>query len=119
MRALLWHVSALRAEVTERGRSPLVEPPEPAVIETADAVLVLAAAERDDEPDPARVDALVAALRAQGQGAERAPFGSLPDPRHPREGTSAVAGGTDVAAREPDVMPDPGLRRAIGDRERR
>ncbi len=58
MRALLWHVSAFRAEVTERGRSPLVEPPEPRVIETADALLVLAAAEKGDEPDPGRVGAL-------------------------------------------------------------
>ena|SRR3989454_11006968 len=58
MRALLWHVSAFRAEVTERGRSSLVEAPEPKVIETADAILVLAAAERMDEPDPARIGAL-------------------------------------------------------------
>ncbi len=58
MRALLWHVSAFRAEVTERGRSALVEPPEPAVIEADDAVLVLAAAEKVDEPDPARVGSL-------------------------------------------------------------
>lgn len=60
MRALLFHVSAFRAEVTERGRSALVEPPEPKVIETGDAVLVLAAAEKADEPDPAGIGSIAA-----------------------------------------------------------
>jgi threonyl-tRNA synthetase len=55
MRALIWHVSALRAEVTERGRSPLVEPAEPPIIETGDALLVFAAVERSDEEDPVAV----------------------------------------------------------------
>ncbi len=51
-------MSAFRAEITERGRSALVEAPEPKVIETDDAVLVLAAAEKSDEPDPGKVGAL-------------------------------------------------------------
>ncbi len=117
MRALLWHVSAFRAEVTERGRSSRVEPPEPKVIATEEAILVLAAAEQADQPDPRRVgslagaaiasharqlgvqrvallpfahlfvelappetavaalEATLAALRANGLAAERAPFG--------------------------------------------
>lgn len=60
VRALLWHVSAFRATVTERGRSTLVEPPEPAVLEVVDGLLVLAAAERDDERDPAAVGRIAA-----------------------------------------------------------
>lgn len=60
MRALLWHVSAFRAEVTERGRSPLVEDPEPRILAIADGLLVLVAAERDDERDPAAVGRVAA-----------------------------------------------------------
>lgn len=64
MRALLWHVSAFRAEVTERGRSPLVEAPEPKVLETRDGLLVLVAVEKADEPDPERVAGVAAAAVA-------------------------------------------------------
>ncbi len=60
MRALLWHVSAFRATITERGRSPLVESPEPRVLEILEGLLVLAAAEREDEPDPVAVARLAA-----------------------------------------------------------
>ena len=83
MRALIWHVSAFRSEVTERGRSPLVEAAEPRVIETQDAVLVFAAAERDDERDPAAVGRVAAdaiATHARQLGVSRVavlPFAHL------------------------------------------
>lgn len=101
MRALLWHVSAFRAEVTERGRSPLVEDPEPRILAIADGLLVLVAAEgiaaharqlkvaraavipfahlfadlASPQAAVAALDAVVATLRERGLEAQRAPFG--------------------------------------------
>ena len=47
MRFLAWHVDYVRAEPTERGRSPLVEEPRP--VRADNALLVFANFEKKDE----------------------------------------------------------------------
>ncbi len=51
MRLLLIHVNSFRSEMTERGRSPVFEEPESRVVETDEAILVLASVEKRDEED--------------------------------------------------------------------
>ena len=60
MRLLIWHVDYFRSEVTERGRSPLVEPVSDRVTELHDGLLVLAAVEAADAAAPERVAARAA-----------------------------------------------------------
>ncbi len=52
MRLLMLHVDAFGCRITERGRSPVVEPPEPRETVVGEALVVLAAAERGDEAAP-------------------------------------------------------------------
>jgi len=47
----MWHVDHFRSQLTERGRSPLVEEGD-AVTEVGEALLVLASVEKGDEADP-------------------------------------------------------------------
>lgn len=83
MRALLWHVSAFRADVTERGRSPIVEPAETGGLATEEALLVFASAERADEGDPSATAEVAAdgiAAHARSLGLDRVallPFAHL------------------------------------------
>lgn len=67
MRLLMLHVDAFACRITERGRSPVVEPPEPRETAVGEALVVLAAAERGDEAAPERV-----ACRAAGEIAGQA-----------------------------------------------
>ncbi len=55
MRLLMLHVDAFTCRITERGRSPVAEPPEPCETAVGEALVVLAAAERGDEAAPERV----------------------------------------------------------------
>jgi len=49
MRLLIWHVDRFRCEITEKGRSPLVEACDDPVTEVEEALLVLAAVEKSDQ----------------------------------------------------------------------
>lgn len=64
MRLLIWHVDAFVAEPTERGRSKLADA-EPRPVRIADGLVVFAACEKADEPDPAAVAERAAAAIAQ------------------------------------------------------
>lgn len=55
MRLLMWHVERFKSEITEKGRSPLVEPVGDRLTEAADALLVLASVEKQDEESPQTV----------------------------------------------------------------
>lgn len=52
MRLLMLHVDSFACRITEKGRSPVVEPPEPRETVVGEALVVLAAAERGDEAEP-------------------------------------------------------------------
>ena len=52
MRALIWHVNSFVCRVTEKGRSPLVEPIEERETRVEEALLVLASVEKTDEHAP-------------------------------------------------------------------
>ncbi len=58
MRLLIWHVDAFSAEPTERGRSKVADA-EPRGVAIGEGMVVFAATEKADEPDPEAV-----ALRA-------------------------------------------------------
>jgi threonyl-tRNA synthetase len=51
MRMLIWHVDAFAAEPTERGRSKLADET-PQVVRVEEALVVFAASEKADEPEP-------------------------------------------------------------------
>lgn len=55
MRMLMLHVDHFRCQLTEKGRSPLVEDGIPAVTDVEDALVVLTSVEKDDEADPTLV----------------------------------------------------------------
>lgn len=55
MRILMWHVDHFKSELTEQGRSPLVEPADDRVTEVNEALLVFASVERQDEESPGEV----------------------------------------------------------------
>ena len=52
MRVLIWHVDYFRCEITEKGRSPVVEKYEDPVTEFTEGLLVLASVENADEEQP-------------------------------------------------------------------
>jgi hypothetical protein len=68
MRLLMLHVDHFACRVTEKGRSPVVEPADPPETAVGEALVVLAAAEKGDETDTARVAAR-AADEVAGQAA--------------------------------------------------
>jgi len=51
VRLLIWHVDRFRAEPTERGRSKVADA-EPKAVAVEDALVVFAAAEKQDEAEP-------------------------------------------------------------------
>ena len=55
MRLLIWHVDSFRAEPTERGRSKVADS-EPKAVAVSDALVVFAAAEKQDKADPDSVE---------------------------------------------------------------
>lgn len=55
MRLLIFHVDAFRCTISEKGRSPVVEPPDPRSAHIDNGLLVLAAAEADDVEQAAGV----------------------------------------------------------------
>src|SRR5262245_19124665 len=54
MRMLIWHVDAFAAEPTERGRSKLADET-PQLVRVEEALVVFAASEKADEPEPEAV----------------------------------------------------------------
>ena len=60
MRVLIWHVDSFSAEPTERGRSKNADS-EPQVATVEDGLVVFAAVEKGDEPDPLAVAGRAAA----------------------------------------------------------
>jgi hypothetical protein len=64
MRLLLWHVDGFVAEPAERGRSPVADA-EPRAVRVEDAVVVFAAAEKQDEAEPEAVAERAATAIAQ------------------------------------------------------
>lgn len=52
MRALIWHVDSFVSRITEKGRSPLVEPMGERETRVGEAILVLASVEKTDEAAP-------------------------------------------------------------------
>ncbi|HEX8996433.1 MAG TPA: threonyl-tRNA synthetase editing domain-containing protein [Ktedonobacterales bacterium] len=64
MRLLIWHVDSFTAEPTERGRSKIADS-EPAVASVEDGLVVFAAVEKGDEPEPQQVAARAAAAIAE------------------------------------------------------
>ena len=59
MRLLIWHVDSFTAEPTERGRSKVADT-EPHAASVTDGLVVFAAVEKADEPDPDAVAARAA-----------------------------------------------------------
>ncbi|HZC06462.1 MAG TPA: threonyl-tRNA synthetase editing domain-containing protein [Ktedonobacterales bacterium] len=73
MRLLIWHVDSFAAEPTERGRSKLADP-EPKLARIEDGLVVFAAVEKGDEPEPLAVAGRAAKAItevARNLGAER------------------------------------------------
>ncbi len=64
MRALIWHVDSFVSRITEKGRSPVVEPMGERETRVGEAVLVLASVEKSDEPAPGVVADRAAAMLA-------------------------------------------------------
>lgn len=57
MRFLAWHVDYFKCRITEKGRSPVVEEYDDPETVAAEALLVLASVEKEDEAAPERVAA--------------------------------------------------------------
>ncbi len=64
MRLLIWHVDNFTAEPTERGRSKIAET-EPQTASVTDGLVVFAAVEKTDEPEPDAVAARAAQAIAE------------------------------------------------------
>ena len=64
MRLLIWHVDSFTAEPTERGRSKIADT-EPPVASVEDGLVIFAAVEKGDEPEPLAVAARAAAAIAE------------------------------------------------------
>jgi len=65
MRALIWHVDSFVCIITEKGRSPLVEPMGERETRVGEALLVLASVERGDERAPDIVAERAATMLAE------------------------------------------------------
>ncbi len=55
MRTLIWHVDSFVSRISEKGRSPLVEPMGERETRVGEALLVLASVEKQDEGSPQAV----------------------------------------------------------------
>lgn len=64
MRLLIWHVDSFTAEPTERGRSKIADA-EPRAASVTDGLVVFAAVEKADEPEPDAVAARAAVSIAE------------------------------------------------------
>jgi threonyl-tRNA synthetase len=52
MRALIWHVDSFVCRITEKGRSPIIEPIAEPETRVGESILVLASVEKSDESTP-------------------------------------------------------------------
>lgn len=64
MRALIWHVDSFACRITEKGRSPLVEPLVERETRVNEALLVLTSVEKGDERAPSVVATRAATMLA-------------------------------------------------------
>ncbi|HEU0027084.1 MAG TPA: threonyl-tRNA synthetase editing domain-containing protein [Ktedonobacterales bacterium] len=64
MRLLIWHVDSFTAEPTERGRSKIADS-EPRIATVTDGLVIFAAVEKADEPQPDAVAARAAQAIAE------------------------------------------------------
>ncbi len=64
MRALIWHVDSFVSRITEKGRSPVIEPMGERETRVGESILVLASVEKKDEPAPQIVAERAAAMLA-------------------------------------------------------
>jgi threonyl-tRNA synthetase len=64
MRVLIWHVDSFVSRITEKGRSPVVEPMGERETRVGESILVLASVEKNDEPAPQIVAERAAAMLA-------------------------------------------------------
>jgi hypothetical protein len=64
MRALIWHVDSFVSRITERGRSPVVEPMGERETRVDESILVLVSVEKNDESAPQTVAERAAAMLA-------------------------------------------------------
>ncbi len=65
MRVLIWHVDSFVSRITEKGRSPVVEPMGERETRVGESILVLASVEKTDEPAPSLVAERAAAMLAE------------------------------------------------------
>jgi threonyl-tRNA synthetase len=65
MRVLIWHVDSFVCRITEKGRSPVVEPMGERATRVGEALLVLASVEKSDERAPQIVAQRAAAMLAE------------------------------------------------------
>ncbi|MBI5305363.1 MAG: hypothetical protein HY868_24750 [Chloroflexi bacterium] len=65
MRALIWHVDSFVCRITEKGRSPVVEPMGERETHVSDALLVLTSVEKGDERAPQIVAERAATMLAE------------------------------------------------------
>ncbi len=65
MRALIWHVDSFVCRITEKGRSPVVEPMGERETRVGDALLVLASVEKSDEHAPQTIAQRAATMLAE------------------------------------------------------
>jgi threonyl-tRNA synthetase len=64
----MMHVNSFRSRITEKGRSRVIEPPEPPETAVGESVVVLASVEAGDELDPAAVSLKAAEEMAKNAG---------------------------------------------------
>ncbi len=64
MRVLIWHVDSFVSRITEKGRSPVVEPMGERETRIGESLLVLASVEKSDEPAPRIIAERAAAMLA-------------------------------------------------------
>ncbi|MEW5717316.1 MAG: threonyl-tRNA synthetase editing domain-containing protein [Chloroflexota bacterium] len=65
MRALIWHVDSFVCRITEKGRSPVVEPMGERETRVGEALLVLASVEKSDERAPQTIAPRAATMLAE------------------------------------------------------
>jgi hypothetical protein len=64
MRALIWHVDSFVSRITQKGRSPVVEPMGERETRVGESILVLVSVEKNDESAPQTVAERAAAMLA-------------------------------------------------------
>lgn len=109
MRFLAFHVEKFRSEITEKGRARFVEPPEPAVTEVSEALVILVSVEKEDEAAPEQV-AEAATSEIAGLAAQ---LGTTTVLLHPFAHLFAELAAPPVAVRVLDLTRDALVKRGL------